>query len=81
LSKKLKFKPEITRIKLNPEQAVLSCSCYNHRVEAKETSGSYWGILAGGYSCLTLSNLRGHVWTTGAHAFSCWIMDHGGAIS
>lgn len=27
MSKKPKFRPEITRIKLNPEQAVLSCSC------------------------------------------------------
>lgn len=25
MGKKLKFKPEVTRIKLNPEQAVLSC--------------------------------------------------------
>jgi hypothetical protein len=28
MSKKPKFKPIITRIKLNPEQAVLYCSCY-----------------------------------------------------
>ena len=27
--RKPKFRPRITRIKLNPEQAVLSCSCYN----------------------------------------------------
>lgn len=26
---KLKFRPRITRVKLNPEQAVLACSCYN----------------------------------------------------
>jgi len=29
MSKKLKFKPKITRIKLNPEQAVLTCYGYN----------------------------------------------------
>ena len=29
MSRKPKFKPVVTRIKLNPEQAVLSCSCYN----------------------------------------------------
>jgi len=29
MSRKPKFKPEITRVKLNPEQAVLSCMCYN----------------------------------------------------
>jgi hypothetical protein len=27
MKKKSKFKPEITRIKLNPEQAVLACQC------------------------------------------------------
>ena len=27
--RKPKFRPRITRIKLNPEQAVLNCSCYN----------------------------------------------------
>ncbi|MFH1902231.1 MAG: hypothetical protein ABIK26_08275, partial [Candidatus Omnitrophota bacterium] len=26
--RKLKFRPEITRVKLNPEQAVLTCNCY-----------------------------------------------------
>jgi hypothetical protein len=29
MPKKPKFKPEITRVKLNPEQAVLTCSCYS----------------------------------------------------
>ncbi len=29
MSQKPKFKPVITRIKLNPEQAVLQCSCYD----------------------------------------------------
>ena len=28
MPKKPKFRPKITRIKLNPEQAVLTCSCY-----------------------------------------------------
>lgn len=27
--KKPKFKPVITRVKLNPEQAVLTCNCYS----------------------------------------------------
>ena len=30
MPRKPKFKPEITRVKLNPEQAVLSCGCYSH---------------------------------------------------
>ena len=29
MTRKPKFKPEITRVKLNPEQAVLFCACYN----------------------------------------------------
>lgn len=28
MSRKPKFKPEIARVKLNPEQAVLSCGCH-----------------------------------------------------
>jgi len=37
MPKKLKFKPEITRIKLNPEQAVLSCACYNTGNDYRES--------------------------------------------
>lgn len=29
MGRKPKFRPKVTKIKLNPEQAVLSCSCYN----------------------------------------------------
>lgn len=29
MSRKPKFKPEITRVKLNPEQAVLNCNCWD----------------------------------------------------
>ena len=28
MPRKPKFRPEITRIRLNPEQAVLTCECY-----------------------------------------------------
>jgi len=28
MPRKPKFRPEIRRVKLNPEQAVLSCDCY-----------------------------------------------------
>jgi len=28
MARKTKFKPEIRRIKLNPEQAVLNCACF-----------------------------------------------------
>jgi hypothetical protein len=32
MAKKPKFKPVITRVKLNPEQAVLTCTCSNGNV-------------------------------------------------
>jgi len=38
MKKKSKFKPMITRIKLNPEQAVLACTCYN--VGRRATAGA-----------------------------------------
>ncbi len=35
MAEKPKFKPEITRIRLNPEQALTICFCYN--------TGQSWG--------------------------------------
>jgi len=29
MPKKLKFKPKVKRVKLNPEQAVLQCDCFD----------------------------------------------------
>lgn len=29
MQKRAKFKPRITKVRLNPEQAVLACQCYN----------------------------------------------------
>jgi hypothetical protein len=29
MTKRKKFNPQITRVKLNPEQAVLACPCYD----------------------------------------------------
>jgi hypothetical protein len=31
--RKPKFRPEIRRVKLNPEQAVLNCECYEGDIE------------------------------------------------
>jgi len=36
MPRKPKFKPVITRIKLNPEQAVLSCNCFNTGTRYKD---------------------------------------------
>lgn len=53
MSKKLKFKPVISRVKLNPEQAVLACSGY--------TTG--WQENSGGstnaYGCVRLPSPKG----------------------
>lgn len=32
MSRKPKFKPVVTRVKLNPEQAVLACPCWSANV-------------------------------------------------
>ncbi len=39
MTEKLNFKPIITRIKLNPEQAVLSCACFSVSLQ-RATSGT-----------------------------------------
>jgi len=35
---KPKFNPIVTRVKLNPEQAVLACSCYNNAVSSRNAT-------------------------------------------
>jgi len=43
--RKMKFRPEITRVKLNPEQAVLTCNCYaaGWRADGGAWTGAwYW---------------------------------------
>jgi len=48
MGRKPKFKPMITRIKLNPEQAVLSCTC----------SGGGWRITGIGNMLWTLGGTK-----------------------
>lgn len=40
MSKKPKFNPEITRVKLNPEQAVLTCTCFDANKRQGGTHGN-----------------------------------------
>ncbi len=40
MSRKPKFNPEITRVKLNPEQAVLACSCWDSNQQGRPTPAS-----------------------------------------
>ncbi|MFH1191660.1 MAG: hypothetical protein V1670_05645 [Candidatus Omnitrophota bacterium] len=42
MPKKPKFKPVITRVKLNPEQAVLSCTCYQDGGRTLPAGGGGW---------------------------------------
>jgi len=42
MSRKPKFKPVITRIKLNPEQAVLACACYAASHVLSGTAHNLW---------------------------------------
>ncbi|MFH1191654.1 MAG: hypothetical protein V1670_05615 [Candidatus Omnitrophota bacterium] len=48
MGRKPKFKPVITRVKLNPEQAVLSCNCYSSG--ARLVGGGMWGLIVN-HSC------------------------------
>ena len=59
MPKKEKFKPVISRVKLNPEQAVLVCSCYNAgmvyggNIGTRYTSGCNAGLRSTrAYNCL-----------------------------
>ncbi len=36
MSRKTKFRPVVTRVKLNPEQAVLACSCYTGAIAGND---------------------------------------------
>lgn len=40
MPRKPKFKPEITRVKLNPEQAILACRCYPSGIAYTHNSDS-----------------------------------------
>ncbi len=54
MPKKPKFKPVITRIKLNPEQAVLYCACYNLGYEGLTDSVTFSDICfnrVAGFAC------------------------------
>jgi hypothetical protein len=42
MAKKKRFKPTITRVKLSPEQAVLSCVCYTAGNSATVSGSFFW---------------------------------------
>lgn len=55
MNKKEKFKPEITKVELNPEQAVLACSCYDNGTQAG--FGFAWPTTA-----CALFRGKSHIW-------------------
>lgn len=40
MSRKPKFRPVITRVRLNPEQAVLACGCYDNKTKNQTASST-----------------------------------------
>jgi hypothetical protein len=60
---KPKFNPIITRIKLNPEQAVLACTCWSNRLQNLATGRN----VAAGY-CVTNANPRATACSRSARA-------------
>ena len=61
MQKKPTFNPEITRVELNPEQAVLSCECWDDgsRETDLTTSGTYVCV-TGSRSKFYTSNMTGN---------------------
>jgi len=58
MSRRPKFKPEITRIKLNPEQAVAVCSCYDSGQQVMVSAYSF--SVAKKLGCV--ANQKSHVY-------------------
>ena len=50
MGRKPKFRPVITRIKLNPEQAVLTCDCFSMRGRHVSQGTGYARIGSGAHS-------------------------------
>jgi len=65
MPRKLKFRPVITRVKLNPEQAVLACACYDNST-LNQPSTNKAGLT---YICTYLNTAvppKNHCWISGA---------------
>ena len=69
MPRKPKFKPVITRVKLNPEQAVLSCDCYNHSYRYLGGTG-LWGTQVD--RLISMCNLSGRGKMDYNHRVDCW---------
>ena len=64
MPRKAKFRPEITRVKLNPEQAVLQCACFGYeRKYATASTRTYyrWGTTGGVDICDREYRISGHL--------------------
>lgn len=67
MSRKAKFRPVITRVKLNPEQAVLACSCFStgHVVGASHNAATLYAASVQACSSPGLRSYSGAVLTVG----------------
>jgi hypothetical protein len=81
MSRKPKFRPEIRRIKLNPEQAVLVCDCWNDAARpfdlAPAVTNREWAFDLGGNMCLparggraSLVSMTGKTWAEAGMSMS-----------
>jgi hypothetical protein len=66
MPKKPKFNPEVTRVKLNPEQAVLNCSCYSGNVIIVNRGGVIAGMAYGCWMGGGNKYWDSRVWVCGA---------------
>jgi len=67
--RKMKFRPEITRVKLNPEQAVLSCVCSQTGMRGVSSGFTFSGA-AVQYGTLCNNRAITHRW-----AQNLWVAD------
>ncbi len=75
MSRKPKFKPQITRVKLNPEQAVLACTCYNTGKRGAGFVFTVWQAVFGWDACYTRNKYAGYrfigTWQGGHETARC----------
>ena len=77
MAKKPKFKPRITRVKLNPEQAVLACDCYHSGFKHRRITGdSYCAYLVPAVLpsvvCYNEGVYKYNKWVQGGPVDPCW---------
>lgn len=65
MDSKPRFNPVITRVKLNPEQAVLACTCWTNSSSALVNGNQRRNTLSTGSACLATRKSHPASWSTG----------------